>query len=1058
MAFFTLTNELVELLKTFSDENQNEIPTILRAGLAVLLHLVQNQLEVRILEPSSEHINEEFTDLLGWSISFTNEMTVKQLLYEMRNQPIKSTMASNNPGGIFFSYTYSTDNNSYPANSLWLVIQANAGKLDGKFNSKGNLFSEKDLELLASRFPVILQGMLTSPCQFCSKIPLISSSERQQLLVEWNQNRIDYPKDVCLHTLIEQQVERTPDKVALSMGKIKITYRELNDQANQFAHYLIGKGIGPGSLVGLFSDPDPRQVCVILGILKTGAAIVSFDPVYPEDKLKLIADECELSVLITTTKLKERFPSHVMNILLLNDSLVVKTQSVINPSLQLSSEARAFIIYTSGSTGLPKGVVYTHRGLISRFHSTWAFCPTGNEDVYSQTSPWSSIDLIDEIYPPLIHGFRVEMIPMEIVRDPHLFVASLEEGTIARLVLVPSLLRTILSVNTDIAQALRALKVVWIGGEPLTYALVDLFHKKLPNVQLINFYGLTEGDGSFYPVNPDKKVSFAPPIGRPVANAKIYILDSTLEPVPVGMSGELYIANEGMAQGYYKRPELNAERFLPDPFNTFSEIRLYKTGDLGRYLYDGNIEYLGRIDRMIKIRGFRVELGEVEAAINSHPAVQDCFAMTRDSSTDKEDALTREPRLVGYVIFKQNYKISVKVLKKYLRTKLPDYAIPRAIVVLNSFPLSPNGKIDVFALPNPENIALEVDDHIIYPRDPLEMRLVQIWENILHAHPVSVEDNYFEIGGDSLAAVDLFLQIEKDLHKDLPISALIQAPTIAQLATLIRQDITMHRWSSLVPIQPRGSKPPLFCIHADGGVFLYNQFVEYLGPDQPIFGLQAKGLLGAQDTPHDDLKKMASDYIQEMHAVQPTGPYQLCAFSMGGIVAFEIAQQLKVLGEKVALLGLFDAYSPSFPKRKPGKNFAQFKISIHLGELSRYNFLQKLDYVMRRIRHRLRVIQSSLFGWIFVAFHLPMPHRIRYDFVRQIIEEAAENYEPGHYPGKLTIFRASVQPEGIIPDRYLGWEGHADIIEIVDVEGTHNSIMKKPDVGKLLKQVQAYLA
>jgi amino acid adenylation domain-containing protein len=1054
---FALTNELIDQLNSFSEENQIDIQATLRAGFAILLHLVLNQVDFKIINSSSPNNDDAFSDLQGWLISFTNELTVKQLLDGMRKPPIKSLMMPANPCKVFFSYNFSTDTDAYPSDSLWLDFHGNTTTLEGKFNSNGDLYTDKDLELLASRFSIILQGMLTSPDQNCSKIPLLSSAERQQLLVEWNQSKVDYPKDVCLHTLIEQQVERTPDNVALSMGGTRITFRELNDEANQFSHYLIGKGIGPGSLIGLFSDPDPHKLSVILGILKTGAAFVCLDPVYPEDKLKFIADECELSGLITTSKLKERFPSHVKTILLLDDTHVINVQPVKNPSLQLSPEAQAFIIYTSGSTGLPKGVIYTHKGLISRFHSTWAFCPTGNEEVYSQTSPLSSIDLIDEIYPPLIRGFRVEMIPMETVRDPHLLVASLEAAAVTRLVLVPSLLRTILSINTDIAQKLRALKVVLIGGEPLTYALVDLFYQKLPNVQLINFYGLTEGDGSFYPVHPDKKVSFAPPIGRPVANAKIYILGSTMEPVPVGMSGEIYIANEGMAKAYYKRHELNVERFLPNPFNGFSEIKLYKTGDRGRYLSDGNIEYLGRIDRMVKIRSFRVELGEVEAAINSHPAVQDCIAVTIDSSAKKEDALTREPRLVGYVVLKQQHGTSADDIKKYLRSKLPEYAVPSAIVIINSFPLSPNGKIDVSALPNPEKISHEVDNHFVYPRNTIEMQLVEMWEKILHTNPISVEDNFFEIGGDSLAAVDLFLQIEKDFQKDLPISALIQAPTIAQLATLIRQDVNAHRWSSLVPIQTQGGKPPLFCIHADGGVFMYNQFVEFLGPDQPIFGLQAKGLLSTHDTPHNDLKKMAADYIQEMRTVQPTGPYRLCAFSMGGLVAFEMAFQLKALGEEVALLGLFDAYCPGFPKRKPGINFAQLKISIHAGELSRYNYLQKLDYIMRRIRHRLRVIQSSCFGWFVVAFQLPMPHSIRYDFVRQIIEEAAENYEPGHYPGKLTIFRAKIQPEGIIPDPYLGWDGHADAIEIVDVEGTHNSIMKRPDVGNLLKYVRGYL-
>ena len=352
------------------------------------------------------------------------------------------------------------------------------------------------------------------------------------------------------------------------------------------------------------------------------------------------------------------------------------------------------------------------------------------------------------------------------------------------------------------------------------------------------------------------------------------------------------------------------------------------------------------------------------------------------SAWDVEDALTREPKLVGYVVLKPGYDTSAAAIKKYLRTKLPDYALPSAVVVLKAFPLSPNGKIDVSSLPSPANLSHEVDEHIVFAHDPLEMRLVQIWEDILHVQPISVEDNFFEIGGDSLAAVDLFLQIEKVFHKDLPISALLQAPTIAQLSALIRQDINSHRWSSLVPIQIQGDGPPLFCIHADGGVLMYNRFVEFLGPNQPIFGLQARGLLSTRDAPHTDLRKMAADYIQEIRTVQPTGPYQLCAFSMGGVVAFEMACQLEAAGDKVALLALFDAYSPGFPKRRQGTNFAQLKLSIHIGELSRYDFVQRWQYILSCLRHRWRVTRSALLGWIVVSLHLPMPHSIRYDYVR----------------------------------------------------------------------------
>jgi amino acid adenylation domain-containing protein len=1054
---FLLSNELCKQLEDFSQGNQDELRNLLLAGFAILLHRTQEQTEVRIATPPLPLKAHWVSNQQQWQIAFSKELTIGQLLDDLQNASAIHQTSFANSYGIYYSYNSPDNSNAYPPNCLRLSILLHNATLQGDFTCEGGVFSECDIELLASRYPVILEGMLKGTNQICSELSLLTSAEKQHLL-EWNQNKVEYPKDACLHTLIEMQVERTPDAVAVSYQGYDVTYRELNAQANQIAHYLIQKKVGPGSLVGLYTDPSPRMLSAMLGILKTGAAYVCLDPVYPAHKLKFIAEECELSFLLTTSRLEKAFPVPGKPTLLLDDHRLIKGQPKTNPSLRLSSDSPVFIVYTSGSAGVPKGVIHAHRNVISRFYSTWALAPTVEEEVYSQTSPLSSIDLIDEIYPPLMRGYRVQMLDMETVRDPHLLVEALEVGRVTRMILVPSLLRTILSLDISIAHVLHALKVVLIGGEPLTYALADLFYQKLPHAQLINFYGLTEGDGAFYPVPPNQKISFAPPIGRPIANTRIYILDPNMEPVPVGMSGEIYIANAGMARGYFKRPNLDSQRFLSNPFSDSSKTRLYKTGDRGRFLPDGIIEYLGRIDRMVKIRGFRVELGEVEAAINTHPEVHECIVLTRQDNNKLEQTLTHSPRLVGYVVLKNLQRISSQVLKTYLRDRLPDYALPSTIVILESFPLSPTGKIDISALPVPEQVSRALDEKYVRPRDPLEIQLTHMWERILRISPIGIYDNFFDIGGDSLNAVDLFLQIEKDLQKDLPISVLMQAPTIAELAVLIRQDTSSYSWSSLVPIQPFGTRLPLFCIHANGGVIVYKHFVHYLGPNQPIFGLQARGLLGTKDAPHKDLRQMAADYIQEMRTVQPTGPYQLCAFSMGGVVAFEIACQLRAAGEEVAFLGLFDTYSPGYLKQISGPNLVQYKLSVHRGALSRSELPQKLHYLRRRLRHRLFVIQSSLFGRIFVALRLPMPHRIRYDYVRQINEEAAEKYVPGKYPGTLTIFRANIQPEGIVPDPSLGWDGHAERIELVDVVGTHDSIMKKPDLGGLLKHVQSYLA
>lgn len=1049
---FILSGKIFERLQKFSQETQTESSNILLTAFAILIHRLWEQTEVAIAGlPGSSLSDQQY-----WQISFSNASTVAQILNIFQAAPPATSALSADSYRAYFSYNSPANSHHAAANALSLSILSFDGTLQAEFHAADGLVSERELKLLASRYPILLDAILSGIHQVCSEIALVTNEERQQLL-GCPVHKVDYPKDICLHTLVEMQVERTPDAIAVSHEAGRVTYRALNSHANQIAHYLIEQNIGTGSLLGLYTQPSPAMVSAMLGILKTGAAYVCLDPVYPADMLKFIVEECELSYLLTTSDLEKTFPVDTIPTLCLDDDRSIDGQPRANPSLRLASETPAFIVYTSGSTGTPKGVIHSHRNIISRFHATWNFAPTVEDEVYAQTSPLSSIDLIDEIYPPLLCGYRVHVIGADEVRDPGLFVDALEAGSVTRLVVVPSLLRTILSLDRNLAHSLRAFRLVLIGGEPLTYELADLFYQQLPHAQLINFYGLTEGDGTFYPVQPHTKISFAPPIGCPVANTKIYLLDSKMQPVPTGMPGEIHIASDGMAAGYFKRPALNSQRFLPNPFCDRPEIKLFKTGDRGRMLPDGNIEYLGRIDRMVKIRGFRVELGEVEAAINKHPDVRDSLVLARQIQVESSRMLIDGLKLVAYVVLKKSGSISSQALKSDLRTQVPDYALPGTLMILESFPLLPSGKIDQAALPDPDQTFRELDEKYVAPHDPLETEMTHLWERLLRVSPIGIHDNFFDLGGDSLVAIGLVLQIEKKFQKDLPISALMQAPTVAELVRLIRQDSASYSWSSLVPIQPLGTKTPLFCIHADGGVMFYHQFAQYLGLEQPIFGLQARGLLNTKDAPHTDLRQMAADYIREIRTVQPTGPYQFCAFSMGGIAAFEMACQLCAMGEEVAFLGLFDAYSPGYPKRKPGASFFQLKLSIHRSALSRYDLPQKLHYLLDRLRHRLSVIQSSLIGWIFVTLRLPMPQRIRYDFVRKIIEEAAEEYVPGRYPGMLTIFRARIQPDSIVPAPYLGWEGHADHIEIVDVEGTHYSIMKSPDLGKLLKQVQARL-
>ena len=481
---------------------------------------------------------------------------------------------------------------------------------------------------------------------------------------------------------------------------------------------------------------------------------------------------------------------------------------------------------------------------------------------------------------------------------------------------------------------------------------------------------------------------------------------------------------------------------------------------MGRLRPDGEIEYLGRRDRMVKVRGFRVELGEVEAALSQHPAVDQCAAVAKQPGGNGGISLQQQSYVVVYAVLKPGERASSHDLRDFLRDHLPDHAMPSMIFLLDSFPLSPNGKVDFHVLSQPDPVEREMCETYAPPRDSVELRLTQIWQKLLNFYPIGVKDSFFEIGGDSLSAIDLMLTVEKEFQCRLPITVLIQSPTIAALAEVLRGEGESVSIRSLVPIRVQGSRPPLFCIHADGSVFIYRRFTEYLDPDIPIYGLQAHGLADPKHQPYRYVEEMAAHYIREIRMVQPHGPYHLCAFSAGGLIIFEMARQLQSLGEQVAFVGLLDAFGPDYPVHLPPKRRATYKASVHLNTLRLHGMKGQVSYLSGRARHRMTMIASRLFSDLLLKLRLPMPRKIRYEYIARLIDRAAQIYPRGNtYGGDIILFRAMSQPEGIQPDRTLGWGGliKGDL-KIVDVVGTHNSIMMyQPHVAELVRKIDHHL-
>jgi aspartate racemase len=552
------------------------------------------------------------------------------------------------------------------------------------------------------------------------------------------------------------------------------------------------------------------------------------------------------------------------------------------------------------------------------------------------------------------------------------------------------------------------------------------------------------------------------PIGWPIANTQVYVLDPHLHLMPIGVPGELYIGGLGLARGYLNRPELTTERFICHPFSGEPGEQLYKTGDVARYRTDGMLEFLGRMDHQVKVRGFRIELGEIEAVLRQHPALRETVVLAREDSPG-------EKRLVAYVVPVPAQAPTTTELRSFLKAKLPDYMVPAVFVWLDSLPLTPSGKVDRRALPIPDQAQPELPGTSIVPRDVLEFQLTTIWEEALGIQSISVTDNFFDLGGHSLLAVRLFAQIEKTFGQKLPLATLFQAPTVEQLANVLRQEGWSPPWSSLVAIQPGGSKPPFFCVHAHGGhVFVFKDLAKHLGPDQPFYGLQALGLNDDQARPrgsrdmmaHHRIEEMAVHYLKEIQTLQPEGPYFLGGYCFGGKVAFEMAQKLYAQGQKVGLLVLLDAYAPGYPKKLPWVRRAVIqRINFHVGNLRRLGPQERLNYILEKggiVRTKVETKLKKIACKVYLGFGRSLTRAPRE--VQEASPRAFSRYAPSVYPGRITLFRPSQQPKSCYPDPHMGWSGlAAGGLEIYEVPGPFAGIIIEPNVRVMAERLRVCL-
>jgi amino acid adenylation domain-containing protein len=667
---------------------------------------------------------------------------------------------------------------------LTLDLWETSEGLRGWFEYSTDLFDAATIARIEGHLQTLLKGIVADPEQCLSTLPLLTADERHQLLVTWNTTSMDSPHDQCLYEVFEAQVTQTPDAVALVHENEHLTYRELDRRANQVANYLQSLGVGPEVLVGLCMERSLEMIAGLLGILKAGGAYVPLDPAYPPERLTFMLQDAQISVLLTQESLMAGLPDCEAEVVCLDATWhTIAQQSDQKPDSKTTTDNLAYVLYTSGSTGRPKGVLGTHRMVLNVLTWLWQAYPFAPQEVACQKTSISFVDSIQELLGPLLGGTQTVLIPDEVQQDPHRFVQTLAAYQVTRILLVPSLLRVLLDTYTDLQHRLPHLKLWFASGEILPRELWQRFQSYMPHGHLINLYGASENaaDVTWYDTEQMCKHLVNVPIGRPIANTQTYVLDRNLQPVPVGVTGELHVGGVGLARGYLNCPELTAEKFIPHPFSNEPGARLYKTGDLARYLPDGNLEYLGRLDYQVKIRGVRIELGEIETGLEQHLAVRQVVVLA-------QEAASGDTRLVAYIVPTQEPAPTTSELHRFLTAKLPVYMVPAAFVFLDTLPLTPSGKVDRNALPQPEGSRPQLDREFVAPHDAVERQLTHIWEDLLGVKPIGVQDDFFELGGHSLLAVQLFARIEKVTGKRLPLATLFQTPTIAHLAHSLRQD------------------------------------------------------------------------------------------------------------------------------------------------------------------------------------------------------------------------------------------------------------------------------
>ncbi|MEJ0090102.1 MAG: amino acid adenylation domain-containing protein [Limisphaerales bacterium] len=1094
---FTLPPELTTALRQLSQAQGTTLFVTLLAAFQTLLHRFSGQQQILVGSPLSGRTLAECEELIGFfanvlplKADFSNHPLFTELVQQLHQTvweaqdhqelPFERLVQDLHPQrGLgrnpIFQIVFIFESEPLPLNQmgpvklerenlrtpivkfdLTLSLSEKNGSLHGIFEYATQIFDPADISRLLAGYQNLLAAIVADTEQPVSRLPLLSPVERHRLVVEWNDTASDYPRDRCVHELFEEQAERTPEATAVLFGDQQLTYRQLNEHANQLAHHLLLLGVKPDTLVGICLERSINMIVGLLGILKAGGAYVPLDPTYPHERLAFMIEDSSLTMLVTQSSLLDLclglnlgqsrntvFKSfHIF-------CLETRKTEFISPrekSLRSSPTSKnlAYVIFTSGSTGKPKGVMIEHYSLVNHLDWRQRTFPAGGQDRFLQKASLSFDISIWEIFTPLISGAQLILPKADGHKDPAYLVHLMAAHKITMAHFGPALLQAI--VDEPEFSNCKSLRQVFCGGEPLLGELQKHFFA-LTTADLISQYGPTEStiDSTWYQCRREV-VQAIIPIGRPIANTRCYVLDEGLAVVPVGVVGELHIGGDGLARGYLNRPELTAERFIADPFSPEPGARLYKTGDLVRYLPDGNLEFLGRRDQQVKIRGFRIEPGEIEAVLAIHPKVRQAAVIAREDVPGNK-------ALVAYLVVREEPAPTVTELRDFLLARLPDYMVPAAFVPLEKLPLTPNGKLDRNALPAPAQNRLGAAAPSVAPQTPTQTALAKIWADLLGIPSPGIHDNFFALGGHSLLAVRVVSEIKRQMNLDLPVRTLFQHPTIQELSGILSaQNYKINeRKSELIQLQPGKAGPELFFIIDEGSLGLF-KLARLIDSDLPIYtsvmplpeeALQASRKRQLRALPR--MEDLAAGHVALIKSRQTTGPILLAGHCFGGMLAFEVAQQLQASGIQVQAVLLLDTWmeNPKFWWRK------RAWLQEHFGKLLSQGPL----YVWHKSQRRIKLEKAKLASRLELAVRDDFSVHVPWEIIVRIYKHALEGYRPKPLASRGILYLS--QDDWLsnayrsLDDSLGAGKMFADGVKVINVPGNHVTLLDEGHLSEL---------